>query len=287
MSAGMRSRTPDRLCAEAVELARDAAVEAARPQPIGAYLGAVAEGDRLVTHLFESQDPGYRGWRWSVTVARASRAKNVTVDEVALTPGPSSLLAPDWVPWSERLRPGDLGPGDLLPSEPDDPRLEPGYVPDAVEEEATGPVTAPAEAGEPAADEAGPEAAAVTGADAAGAVPDRATIAAVAGELGLTRPRVLSRLGLSEAAERWEEQYGPRTPMAQSAPASCVTCGFLVPVAGSLRRSFGVCGNEFSPADGHVVALDYGCGAHSEAARVPTPPPPPQPVIDHVSPDPL
>jgi hypothetical protein len=264
VSAGMRSRTPDRLCAEAVELARDAAAEAARPQPLGPYLGAVAEGDRLVTHLFESQDPGYRGWRWSVTVARASRAKNVTVDEVVLTPGPSSLLAPEWVPWSERLRPGDLGPGDLLPSEADDPRLEPGYAPEPVEElEET---EAPVE-GE--------------------ALPERASIAAVARELGMARPRVMSRLGLGEAAERWEEHYGPRTPMAQAAPASCVTCGFLVPVAGSLRRSFGVCGNEFSPADGHVVALSYGCGAHSEAAVVPTPPPAPQPVIDHMTADPL
>jgi hypothetical protein len=123
----MRSRTPDRLCAEAVELARDAAAQAAHPQPLGAYLGAVAEGDRLVTHLFASDDPGYPGWRWCVTVARAARAKYVTVDEVVLTPGPDALLAPDWVPWSERLRPGDLGPGDLLPAEADDPRLEPGY----------------------------------------------------------------------------------------------------------------------------------------------------------------
>src|SRR5439155_573980 len=39
-----------------------------------------------------------------------------------------ALLAPEWVPWSERLRPGDLGPGDLLPAELDDWRLVPSYV---------------------------------------------------------------------------------------------------------------------------------------------------------------
>ncbi|RBM17773.1 DUF3027 domain-containing protein [Streptomyces sp. PT12] len=238
---------PDRLCAEAVELAREAAEQAAHPHPLGAYLGLVTEGDRLVTHLFESREPGYPGWRWGVTVTRAARARYVTVDEVALTPGPDALLAPDWVPWSERLRPGDMGPGDLLPTESDDPRLEAGFVSDA-------PETEPAE---------------------------------VASELGLGRPRVLAWVGLQDAADRWEEQYGPRTPMAQAAPASCVSCGFLLPMAGALRQAFGVCANEFSPADGHVVSLAYGCGGHSEAAVMPEPQVPAPPVIDHLGADPL
>lgn len=88
----------------------------------------VSEGDRVVTHFFECKKPGYRGWRWAVTVARASRAKNVTLDETVLLPGSDAILAPEWVPWSERLRPGDMGPGDLLPTEADDIRLEPGYT---------------------------------------------------------------------------------------------------------------------------------------------------------------
>jgi hypothetical protein len=58
-------------------------------------------------------------------VARASRAKNVTVDETLLVPGPDAILAPDWVPWKERVLPGDLGVGDLLPAPPDDARLVP------------------------------------------------------------------------------------------------------------------------------------------------------------------
>lgn len=267
MTAGTRRRTPDRLCAEAVDLARDAAAEAAAPQPLGPYLGTVTEGDRLVTHLFQSEDPAYRGWRWSVTVARAARARSVTVDEVALLPGPDALLAPEWVPWSQRLRPGDLGPGDLLPAEPGDPRLEPGYSDEA---------------------EPPPNSAVAAGAAVAAptAPPLRGEIAAVAEELGLGRRQVLSRYGLREAADRWQEQHGPQTPMAQSAPGPCLTCGFLVPVAGSLRQAFGVCANEFSPADGHVVSLSYGCGAHSEAAT-PKPQPPSPPVIDHVGTDPL
>ena len=33
-----------------------------------------------------------------------------------------------WVPWEERVRPGDLGAGDLLAPRHDDPRLVPGYT---------------------------------------------------------------------------------------------------------------------------------------------------------------
>ncbi|SOD66135.1 Protein of unknown function [Streptomyces zhaozhouensis] len=260
MSAGMRSRTPDRLCAEAVELARDAAAQAAHPHPLGEHLGMVAEGERLVTHFFASEMPGYAGWRWGVTVARASRARYATVDEVALTPGPGALLAPDWVPWSERLRPGDLGPGDLLPAEGDDPRLEPGFG-----------------AGDPVSVDD----------DEDGERPERGTVRDVAGELGLGRSRVLSLQGLREAADRWDEEFGAATQMAQAAPASCVSCGFLLPLAGSLRQAFGVCGNEFAPADGRVVSLAYGCGAHSEAAEAPKHQAPPPPVIDEMGADPL
>ena len=52
--------------------------------------------------------------------------------------------------------------------------------------------------------------------------------------------------------------------MAVKAPAPCASCGFFVPMAGALRAVFGVCANEWSPSDGRVVALDHGCGAHSE-----------------------
>ena len=63
-----------------------------------------------------------------MTVTRAPRSKVVTVSETVLLPGPEALLAPDWVPWQDRLRPGDLGVGDLLPAPPDDERLVPLVV---------------------------------------------------------------------------------------------------------------------------------------------------------------
>jgi Protein of unknown function (DUF3027) len=304
-----RTTAPDRLCADAVALAREAVETAAGPGEVGAYLEAIADGDRVVTHLFECLEPAYRGWRWAATVTRASRAKSVTLDETVLLPGPDALLAPEWVPWSERLLPGDLGPGDLLPTESEDLRLEPGYAggelrppkSPVVEDEAEplaelagtsgsagGTSESAGRAEEEGADlEADARGAGAVAEAAPGPVPERGMITAVAEELGMARSRVLSRYGLHSAADRWEDEYGARTPMAQSAPASCMTCGFLVPLVGSLRQAFGVCANEYSPADGHVVSLSYGCGGHSEAAVMPKPQQPPPPVIDETRADEL
>src|SRR5487761_157464 len=120
-----RTREPDEVCAQAVDLARSAADEMAGAGSVGEYLGVEAEADRVVTHLFRCLDPAYQGWQWAVTLSRASRAKNVTVSESLLLPGPEAILAPQWVPWRERLRPGDLGVGDILPAPPDDERLVP------------------------------------------------------------------------------------------------------------------------------------------------------------------
>jgi hypothetical protein len=218
---------PDAVLASAVELARAAALEVGGTS-VGEHLAAVTGAERIVTHAFAATLPGYAGWYWAVTVARAARSKTATVDEVVLLPGADALLAPAWVPWHERLRPGDLSPGDLLPSVADDPRLVPAYV-----------------------------------------ASDDPAVGEVAFELGLGRARVMSRDGRLDAAERWHAgAAGPDSPMAKQAPANCGTCGFLLPLAGSLQAGFGVCGNEISSTDGRVVSVEYGCGAHSEAAVV-------------------
>lgn len=274
-AATTRSRTPDRLCAEAVDLAREAAEEAAAPGVVGEHVSAIAEGDRVVTHFFECKDPGYRGWRWAVTVTRASRAKLITLDETVLLPGDDALLAPEWVPWSERLRPGDMGPGDLLPTDAEDLRLEPGWSGEDTPPPNSVVSTEMAELVE--AEEADVTDRAV--------VPVRGSITSVAEELGMRRARVLSRYGLHTAADRWDESFGAKTPMAQAAPASCVSCGFLVAIGGSLGQAFGVCANEFSPADGRLVSLSYGCGGHSEAAVMPKPLRPAPPVLDSMASD--
>ncbi len=242
----------DRACAEASELARAAALAVAGPGEVGEHLGLDAEDDRVVTHRFASTARGYVGWHWAVTVVRASRAKDVTIDEVCLLPGPDALLAPPWVPWDERLRPGDLGVGDLLPTSPDDDRLEPGYL---------------------------------GGAERAG---DPDEVREVATELGLGRVRVLSPIGLDDAADRWlNGPGGPHTPLAEAAPGHCSSCGFVVRLGGLLGQAFGVCANEYSPSDGRVVSFEHGCGGHSQASELPPGVWPGLPVVDEVGYDDL
>ncbi|MGV1005541.1 MAG: DUF3027 domain-containing protein [Candidatus Nanopelagicales bacterium] len=227
-----RSAALDPACKAATEQARSALLEIAPSEHIGEYLGAQADEERVVTHRFAASAPGYRGWAWAVTVARASRARVVTVDEIVLMPGGEALLAPEWVPWSERVAPGDLGVGDVLPAAPDDDRLCPGW----------------------------------SALDDLAAAADDSPLRPPGWELGLGRKRVLSLIGRDEAAERWRNgDTGPATPMARSAPGTCSTCGFLMPIGGPTGAAFGVCANLFAPADGRIVALDFGCGAHSEA----------------------
>src|SRR3977135_4252397 len=125
--ATARAARPDQVCAAAVGAARQG-LAVVDPAHVGAHLGVVAEGERLVTHFLECDLPGYRGWRWAVTVTRVSRSKHVTICDSALLPGPEALLAPEWIPWQDRLKPGDLGVGDLLLTPSDDDRLAPGYV---------------------------------------------------------------------------------------------------------------------------------------------------------------
>lgn len=106
--APRRPAKPDAVLAAAVDQARSALLEVAAAEEIGGYVGAAADAERLVTHRFTALKPGYRGWQWYATVARVPRSKKVTVSEVGLLPSEESLLAPEWVPWSERIRPEDI-----------------------------------------------------------------------------------------------------------------------------------------------------------------------------------
>ncbi|NYE96348.1 hypothetical protein FHU41_002598 [Psychromicrobium silvestre] len=101
---------PDAVLAAAVEVAREGILSIAKPEHIGAHLAARSEGERAVTQLFECTQPGYQGWQWFAVLARAPRAKQATVSEVGLLPSDDSVLAPQWLPWSERVRPEDAEP---------------------------------------------------------------------------------------------------------------------------------------------------------------------------------
>lgn len=215
----------DAMLSGAVEVARQAALGIAEPGTVGEHVGVQGEAERLVTHFFACTSLAYPGWRWAVTLSRVPRARKATVSETHLVPGADALLPPEWLPYVERLAPGDIGPGDRSPYIDEDPLLEGGF-------EATG-------------DE---------DVDQVGFV-----------ELGLGRKRVLSAQGRDRAAQRWYDgSNGPSAEVARKSAKSCTSCGFFIPMPGALRSVFGVCASEWSPSDGTVVSLDHGCGAHSE-----------------------
>ncbi len=221
----------DAVLVAAADLAREAAVSESGSDSVGEHIGVDMEDERLATHTFACLHPAYVGWRWAVTLARAPRAKAATVVDVVLLPGPTSIVAPPWLPWSDRVRPGDLGPGDVLPTPGDDVRLVAG----------------------------------LTGSDDLESVESLSPLRPGQWEIGLGRVRVLSITGRDEAADRWVEgDFGPTTAMARQAAGECAGCGFMLPIGGPLGQMFAICANAMSPADGKVVALSFGCGAHSE-----------------------
>ncbi|WP_460851502.1 DUF3027 domain-containing protein [Nocardioides montaniterrae] len=245
---------PDAATVAAVDVARDALLEHIPATDIGEHLGHLLDGPRVTTHLFACTRKGYVGWQWAATVTRASRQKKITVVETVLLPGEEAITAPAWVPYRERIRPGDLGPGDLLPVDDDDPRLVPTYSfgDDDLDTDA------------------------------------KAQIRAVAKDLGLGRVRTLSPEGRDAAAERWYDgDGGPDSPLAKVAPETCWSCGFLVRLRGPLSRDFGVCANGDANDDGKVVAFGHGCGAHSEVrlSKKQQPLPPAPPVLDTIGVD--
>jgi hypothetical protein len=190
----------------AVEQARAAVVEFSGADTVGDYLGVGYEDPTAGTHRFLAHLPGYHGWQWAVVAAAYPGADHATISEVVLVPGPTALIAPEWVAWDQRVRPGDLGPGDLLTPPPDDPRLVPGY----------------AASGDPQVDDV-----------------------AVELGLGRRRV-MSARGRLQAAGRWHDGDYGPNSQMARSTRRVCRDCGFFVPLAGSLGAMFGVCGNELS-----------------------------------------
>lgn len=100
-----RRRAPrrDELLAAAVDAARAGLDGLAAPDEVGEHVDVLVDDDRLLTHRFACRMPGYAGWLWYVTIARAPRAKQVTVCETGLMAGEGALVAPPWVPYAERV----------------------------------------------------------------------------------------------------------------------------------------------------------------------------------------
>ncbi|OBG85370.1 hypothetical protein A5699_24850 [Mycobacterium sp. E802] len=190
----------------ATEQARAALIEFSGLGAVGEYLGASIEDSASATHRFLADLPGYRGWQWAVVVAAYPGADHATISELVLVPGPTALLAPQWVPWQDRVRPGDLGPGDLLAPAPNDPRLVPGY----------------AATGDPLIDDTALELG-----------------------LG-RRQLLSEWGRAQAAQRWHDGDYGPGSAMARSTRRVCRDCGFYLPLGGALGVMFGVCANELS-----------------------------------------
>ena len=212
----------------AADLARTAALEDSKNENyVGKLISVESDEDHVATYLFEAFLGGYVGWRWAVTVAKVDAKSSPTICDVVLLPGADALLAPDWIPYSERITADDVGVGTIVPTAADDARLVPASAVLPSDEEL-----------------------------------DLHELF----ELGAGRLRVLSIEGRDQAAKRWiEGDRGPNAPIAQFAPKNCGSCGFYLPIAGSFRQAFGVCANAISPEDARVVSVNHGCGAHSEA----------------------
>lgn len=217
----------------ASDLARGALLETIPADHLGKALESIElpsedSAVTIATHTFECTSPAYPGWYWEVSVVGVSGQDNLTVSEINLLPSAAALVPAEWKPWADRVEAGDLGVGDLLPPPENDERLTAGF----------------------------------TGLDEFS--DDLEPLHPQQWEMGLGREQVLSPLGMERAVDRWFDKLnGPRAAMAKSAPAKCGSCGFLVPIGGSIGQVFGVCGNEFGAADGQIVATTFGCGAHS------------------------
>jgi hypothetical protein len=190
------------LLGAAADQARQAVVEFSG-DTVGDYLGVAFENEAAATHRFLATMPGYQGWQWAVVIAAYPGSDRATISEVVLVPGPTALLAPQWLPWEERVRPGDLGPGDLLAPLTDDPRLVPGYV-------ATG---------DPAIDD-------VTFEVGFGR---RRVLSAWGRD--------------DAAQRWHDGDHGPGSSMARATKRTCRDCAFMTPLAGALGVMFGVCCN--------------------------------------------
>lgn len=217
---------------DAIEIARASLLESVPAGHVGAAIAVTIEEVNddfaVAEHTFECSDPAYPGWYWSVSVVALAGQNECTVSEINLLPSGAALVPPAWKPWAERVEAGDLGVGDLLPTLPDDERLTAGLT--GIDED----------------------------------VDDISVLHPAQWELGLGREQILSPLGLERAVARWFDGHnGARSSMAKQAPANCSSCGFMVAIGGSIGQAFGLCANEFGAADGQIVAMNYGCGAHS------------------------
>jgi hypothetical protein len=97
-------------------LADKAAKETAPANGVGKFLGTTSEDKDTTSYRFESKLTGYVGWEWNVVIFQAKKSDAATVSEVVLLPGKESIVAPTWVPWSERRAEIEKNKDEQLPA---------------------------------------------------------------------------------------------------------------------------------------------------------------------------
>ena len=229
---------------------------------VGDLMEAIDLGDNVTDFRFEAHVRGYEGWQWSVTLYHDVEMDRWTVNESSLVPTDEALRPPKWIPWKDRLEPGDLAVTDSIGTDPDDPRMEEGFRktrPDdsQIDTQPDADGTQPSDAPSSVADVSSEDQRSLTSEE---------DIDEAVEQFDLSRRHVMTPLGRSQTAKRWYEgPHGPKSLSTKTAGGNpCSTCGFFIPLKGELNLLFGVCANKWSPDDGRVVSIDHGCGEHSE-----------------------
>jgi hypothetical protein len=93
----------DQVLLAAVDVARAPLLDITPADTIGEPVGHVVEGEHVLSLLFECTMSGYPGWHWNVSMSRIDEQSDPFVLETELMPGGDALLAPEWIPWSDRL----------------------------------------------------------------------------------------------------------------------------------------------------------------------------------------
>lgn len=216
-----------------VEIARRAAEQTADEGPgaVGDFLRREDLGGGVYDFRFDSGLKGYEHWEWAVTLFHDTDLEEWTVNEAALLPTKRSLVAPQWVPFRDRLP----GQGD----DDEDDGLEPGLD--------------EAEGGQQRRDRDGRLL------DDADSDED---IAEAINRFYLTRRLVPSPKGLQDTAQRWDD--GRSRLRRHHDGGEAVTDAFVIPLEGFLGRMYGVCTNKHCRYDGKVVPLDHTCADPDE-----------------------
>ena len=268
------------------ELARSIAVETSeRTDAVGDFVSSIELGNGVTDFRFVSNLVGYEGWQWSVTLYHDEETQRWTVNESTLVPTENSLLSPPWIPWKDRLKPSDLSVMDSIGTSEDDSRLEDGFrqvnnIDDNNSEKNIESTNSDDHSESKTEDDAKAntsEEDADTNANAEKDINQNQEscdanndfdedLEEAVSTLRLSRRRVMTAEAISQTAKRWYAgQHGPKSLSTKIADGkACSSCGFLIPLAGSLGSMFGVCANMWSPDDGRVVSLDHACGEHSD-----------------------